>query len=97
MLHSTGRRIASGPIAVRLGLDPALDQVRLAFAIRRDVGTAVRRNRVRRRLREIFAALERTGGLPAGRYLVSVRPAASELTFDALRDHVTRITRQVAA
>jgi len=96
MLHSDGRRITSGPIATRYAPDPSLGHAALAFAIRREVGSAVRRNRLRRRLREIFAALDRDPGLPPGRYLVMPRPEAAELPFEELRGHVGRIAESVA-
>lgn len=75
---------------------------RLAFAIGRRVGHAVERNRLRRRLRAIFADLARQdpGPLQPGAYLVGCQPGADGLTFEELREHVsralTRINRVVA-
>lgn len=75
---------------------------RLAFAIGRHVGHAVERNRLRRRLRAIFADLAREdpGPLQPGAYLVGCRPGADGLTFEELRENVsralTRINRVVA-
>jgi len=75
---------------------------RLAFAIGRRVGHAVERNRLRRRLRAIFADLARQDPetLQPGAYLVGCRPGADGLTFEELREHVlralTRINRVVA-
>jgi ribonuclease P protein component len=66
---------------------PSPERVRVAYAIGRRVGPAVVRNRVRRRLREAVRALDRTGeGLPAGAYLVSVRPGAAGAGYAQLRD-----------
>jgi ribonuclease P protein component len=96
MLRSDGRRITSGPIATRYAPDPSLGHAAVAFAIRREVGSAVRRNRLRRRLREIFAGFDRESVLPPGRYLVMARPEAAELPFEALRGHIGRITESVA-
>jgi ribonuclease P protein component len=56
------------------------DGVRVAFAIGRHAGTAVRRNRLRRRLRAILATLD----LPEGRYLVAGGAEATALPYDAL-------------
>lgn len=53
----------------------------VAFAIGRPVGSAVVRNRVRRRLRELMSA--RTTDL-TGLFLVGVSPEASDLDFGAL-------------
>jgi ribonuclease P protein component len=62
---------------------------RVAYAIPRPVGSAVVRNRLRRRLRAIFVEIDRSArALPAGDYLVRVRPGASDLSFDELRHHL---------
>jgi ribonuclease P protein component len=55
---------------------------RVAFAIGRTVGSAVTRNRVRRRLRELLRA--RADVLPAGALLVRVAPRAATHSFDQL-------------
>ena len=63
--------------------------VRVAYAIPRPVGPAVVRNRIRRRLRSIFVEVERSStGMPAGDYLVRVRPEASGATYDELRRYL---------
>jgi ribonuclease P protein component len=70
---------------------PAPDIVppRIAFAIGRSVGSAVARNRLRRRLR---AALESLAGSPPfadGLLLVGTRPTALERTFAELREELS--------
>ncbi len=65
------------------------DPPRVAFAIGRKVGHAVVRNRLRRQLRAICAELAGVSLLP-GAYLVSVRPAATELSYAELRTDVQR-------
>ncbi len=76
----------SGPISVRfVAVDEAIPP-RIAFATPRRVGTAVIRNRVRRRLRAILAEMR----LDPGLYLVGVSPGAGELTSSELRHHVER-------
>ena len=61
--------------------------VRVAFAIGRDKGSAVVRNRLRRRLRfvmnELFAT---TGSLPAGDYLIRVTHAGVNADSSELRE-----------
>ena len=56
----------------------------VGFSVPRTVGTAVVRNRVRRRLRAISAELT----LAPGEYLITASPAAARLTFDELATHV---------
>jgi ribonuclease P protein component len=66
---------------------PGGSDVRVAYAIGRRIGPAVVRNRVRRRLRAAARDIDvATGGLPAGAYLVSVRPEATERSYGELRD-----------
>ena len=66
---------------------------RLAFAITRKVGTAVVRNRLRRRLRATVAELnrDRPGGLPSGALLISAGPEAVRRSPDELRHDVARL------
>jgi len=54
----------------------------VAFATPKRIGSAVVRNRVRRRLRELMRA--RANGLPAGWYLLSVEPAAVDSNWGQL-------------
>ena len=76
-----------GPILETGPLPP-----RLAFAIGRRVGHAVERNRLRRRLRAIFADLARQDPvtLQPGAYLVGCQVGATGLTHEELREHVSR-------
>jgi ribonuclease P protein component len=103
-LRRRGLRAASGPISVTYAADPspiggpaaaAPPVPRVAFAVPRKVGKAVVRNRVRRRLRAVFAeaGAER---VPAGAYLVAVRPAAAGLTYRELSEHVDRALSEIA-
>jgi ribonuclease P protein component len=60
---------------------------RIAFAVARSVGNAPARNRLRRRLRAAVRA--QAGALaPGARYLVSVGPAAAEISYRELEAHV---------
>jgi len=60
------------------------ESVRVGYAIPRAAGPAVVRNRLRRRLRAVVRELL----FEPGDYLISVAPAAAELSFDQLRGHV---------
>ena len=61
---------------------------RVAYSVGRSVGTAVVRNRVRRRLRAAVAAVAGSPLLPHGWLLVGARSSSSERTFDQLRQDV---------
>ena len=78
-LRRPAGRASVGPVRVSwvpVGQPTAL----VGYAIGRRCGTAVRRNRLRRRLRE---AVRRTELVP-GAYLVSVDPSAIDLGFPGL-------------
>jgi len=72
--------------------------VRVAYAISKPVGSAVVRNRVRRRLRSILAGIDRAPrSLPPGVYLVWVRPGAADSSFDELRRHLLEAIAELSA
>jgi ribonuclease P protein component len=114
-LRRDGVRARSGPIGITFVADPRRAErepgpileadplpPRVAFAIGRRVGHAVERNRLRRRLRAVVAELARLddGPLQPGAYLVGCQVGAVGLTYQELREHVsralTRINRTVA-
>ncbi len=65
----------------------------MAFAIGRAVGTAVVRNRLRRRLRSLVASSDP----PPGLLLIGATPDAAELTFDQLRRTVDELLARLAS
>lgn len=70
-------------------LPNALDNPRLGLSVSRKVGNAVKRNSVRRRMREIFrSAAERLPGDVD--IVVSARAAASDAGFGELNDEFLR-------
>lgn len=75
--------------------DRGLSGPRVAFALNRHRGTAVVRNRLRRRLRALFREL--ATDLAPGRYLVGVRVAASALTYRRTRAELTRLLSAAGA
>jgi ribonuclease P protein component len=62
----------------------------VAYAIGKRVGGAVVRNRLRRRLRAVFAGLP-AAAVPAGDYLVGAAPEAAVLTFAEASSLVKRL------
>ena len=90
-LRREGSRYRIEPLWCSFVPDPSLMPPQVAFAIGRPIGSAVRRNRVRRRLRAILA--EST--VPAGLLLVGASPPIVELTFDELTTTVHRLLAQI--
>ena len=66
----------------------------MAYAIGRRFGTAVERNRARRRLRAAIT-LDAALLLPGGAYLVAAERSVMTLPFPTLREHVTTLLRAV--
>jgi len=96
-LRRDGVRVRTDPLWCSFVPDPDLVPPQVAFAIGRAVGSAVRRNRLRRRLRAVLATCD----VPPGLYLIGARIPACEQTFDELERTVhslmTKIHRQAAA
>ena len=67
---------------------------RLGLSVSKKVGTAVNRNKVRRRLKEVFhsSATE----LPSDTdFVISARPAAAEASFEELNEEFLRSLRKL--
>jgi ribonuclease P protein component len=69
----------------------------VAFAIGRRTGTAVVRNRIRRRLRAALDELARTGDVPAGAALVMAGPGVATAPFGSVRRDLARALVAAAA
>jgi ribonuclease P protein component len=90
-LRQDGRRARSG--ALRVTHVPDLSgEARVAYAISRAVGSAVVRNRVRRRLRAACVEL----APPPGAYLISVSTAAATCSYAELRDDLAAALADLA-
>jgi ribonuclease P protein component len=75
---------------VRIAEPDAVD-AHVAYAIGRTVGSAVVRNRLRRRLRVAVRALP----FPPGYYLIGARPAAAERSFEDLNVMLQHIVQRL--
>ena len=83
-----------------LPADPARadDPSRVAFAVPRRTGTAVVRNRLRRRCRAHLLERSRgAGSLAAGAYLVALGPGSADLDGATLRASLDRCLDRLAA
>lgn len=101
-LRQRGRRVREGPVTVTFlhETDPKAqaEPPKVAFAVGRRVGGAVRRNRVRRRLRSIMRELagRPDGVLEPGSYLVGVRPDVTTLSYQELKTTVEAALQKLA-
>jgi ribonuclease P protein component len=69
--------------------------VRVGFTVSRKVGTAVERNRVRRRLREIVRLSAATGLSSGHDYVLIGRRAALSLPFEQITEDFKRALRRL--
>ncbi len=69
----------------------AIDAPRLGITVSRKVGGAVVRNRVKRRVREIYRRWSERARLPALDLVVAARPAAATAEFGVLKSEIERL------
>lgn len=96
-LRRRGVRRTSGPIMATVLMmhceESAPPVTRLAFALPRSFGSAVQRNRVRRRCRAALQQIDGTTGLPGGSVLIRCHRVALDLSFADLRSHLAEVVR----
>ncbi len=95
--RTEGRRAREGPLWCTWIPDPDAVPARVAYAVGRNVGSAVVRNRLRRRLRAQCDASARAGTLRAGWYLIGATPAAARLDSDALGARFSQLMTHINA
>jgi len=91
-LRREGTRLRSGVLWCTMVVDPSLDGPRVAFAIGRQSGIAVERNRARRRCREAL----RSTTLPPGLYVFGLTRPAHEVSFARLRTSVADLQARIS-
>lgn len=70
-------------------LPNTIGEPRLGLSVSKKVGTAVKRNKVRRRLKEVFDSSAKR--LPYNLdFVISARPAAAEASFEELNEEFSR-------
>ena len=77
------RRCRQGPLTVSWVPGDVAEPPRVAYTVGRRVGSAVVRNRLRRRLRMLIR--ESAARLRPGAYLIGAGPAALQLSYEDLR------------
>jgi ribonuclease P protein component len=87
-LRRSSSRGRSGSLTVLFLEQNSWSEAEVAYAISRRVGTAVVRNRLRRRLKAIMTEL--APSLVAGAYVVRTGPGSSTLDYEELRVAMSR-------
>ena len=88
-LHKAGKRARSKDLSLVYRIDDSQGTVNVAYSIGKRVGTAVVRNKVKRRLRSLVE--EYSCQMPCGDYLVIVSPRAVERDFEELRSELREV------
>ena len=92
---ATGAKVPTAAFVLQARKRGEHGPVRVGFTVSRKVGTAVERNRVRRRLREIVR-LSAATGLSAGYdYVLIGRRAALSLPFEQITEDFKRALRRL--
>jgi ribonuclease P protein component len=100
--YANGVRVSGRHVQVFLLADPpgSPPRPRLGISVPRRVGKAVARNRVRRRLREIFRRTRSLFSSPAPRatrLVVNARPSSADAAFsELLEDYRSAVTRALS-
>lgn len=90
-VFAEGREFARGPFVVRVRPNPEAVPSRLGFAIGKRLGSAVRRNRIRRRIRAILRELPVKDGADV---VVIARRGAREASYADLRASLRQLLDQ---
>ncbi|MGI9608998.1 MAG: ribonuclease P protein component [Acidimicrobiia bacterium] len=93
LLQRSGTTRRSGPLRARVILaeNPPVESVRLGFTIGRKFGSAVRRNRIRRRLRHSVVDAARTTDVGTSHVLIGAAPSALSTSYPDLVSHCRRL------
>lgn len=97
-LQREGRRVRRGPVTVVFASAAPDAGIRVAYGTPRRMGSAVVRNRTRRRLRGAVRDLVRDETMTRpGAYLVTVRPDVTSLDYADLRARLAEALSALAA
>ena len=93
-MYRNGSVFRGGLFSVHVLPNPSGSIPRLGLSVSKKVGTAVKRNMVRRRLKDIFrSSLDRLPGDLD--FVISARPASAEATFEELGEEFQRFLRKL--
>jgi ribonuclease P protein component len=92
---ATGSKVPTAAFVLQARKREDPGPVRVGFTVSRKVGTAVERNRVRRRLKEIVRLSAATGLPPGHDYVLIGRRAALSLPFEQITEDFKRALRRL--
>ncbi len=93
LLRQRGRRVSSGPLWCIAVVDEDATYPQVAYAFGRTFGSAVVRNRMRRRLRALLAT--QPGLLRPGWYLFGARPEIVDSTHQELSAMIAQLHQRI--
>jgi ribonuclease P protein component len=96
-LQRARSRATSGPVRATFApVDPTVPGIypQVGYAIGKNCGNAVVRNKLRRRARETARSVAHE--LPRGTYLLRLEPAAAQIEAGDLRTHVQRAMQRAS-
>ena len=94
--YASGVRVSGRHVQVFLLPAAGASRPRLGISVPRRVGPAVARNRVRRRLREIFRRGRALFAAPLS-IVVNARPSAAQASFQELSEDFAAVVRRASA
>ena len=99
VLQRDGQRVKRGPIQVQFlssinGED--INSVFVGYAISRNIGSAVFRNKIRRQLRESMSQIyKEDADFPKGKYLIRVFPGIKKKNFLEINTAVNEVINEL--
>ncbi|MDQ6891643.1 MAG: ribonuclease P protein component [Acidobacteriota bacterium] len=95
--YASGVRVSGRHLVLFLRSDPAASRPRIGISVSKRVGDAVVRNRVKRRLRELFRRTRASLLDRPVEIAVNARPSAASAPFEDLaRDYASTLQRALA-
>ena len=92
---ATGAKVPTAAFVLQVRKRADSGPIRVGFTVSRKVGTAVERNRVRRRLKEVVRLSAVTGLSRGHDYVLIGRRAALSLPFESITEDFNRALRRL--
>jgi len=95
--YASGVRVSGRHLVLFLRSDPAAPRPRIGISVSKKVGNAVVRNRVKRRLRDLFRRTRADFSGQGVDIAVNARPSAADAPFEELaRDYAATLQRALS-